>query len=692
MEKDILDHSRDINQLAKRIEKMETKSEELITHPDNLSSDRMIRTEIREKKNAIYEQMEQMSKDMQQHQTTMAKLSKAKDKAFEMIREMQRTIEIINDEMTINDKHILNNRNSLNILSSNMSDQQRDNRDILKRLEAHEIKLNARGTVNAKPWAKHSDIEKYPILQVYETNTHFSKLAPLLENIKLQGDDLNSIKQFWDSINAAIMTSLSTMKFLPEYDDLTHTFDPIDHLMPPPIHPQYNDANNAMKQYGTTIRLHMQKQSTFASHIAPKASILQQEQSLEKSGFTMMYEIIKSLSPQLGGEYRDMQQYVETLKIIDGEPVLEYYLRALRMSQEIQLQADNTGQNNRLIRRFVTQLFNIKSFTECMRPTMSQLQQFFRVPNNHLTQFPRQLKTIYEKDIKEKCAPLLITPNAKYTPPTPTVAKMNISLHPREAYTSNVNIEEVSREMDIHDPQINAARLSTNTTKDMLKSNSYTPTRCDVCGLTQKECHQLMKNIHDPTDPNKCCFRGPKFIDDKQLRETVMQYNLKNPGPPTHNQKSELTPTVSQQNRPPIKPNIPTPVVNKVQYAYRGEIATEGDVTNTTTSKIDTEEVDPIKAMIEKIEPSYQFEDLPPPTINMFKLPHQTPTPNESIPDKSQITGELGYCTGCDEFGKVGVHCYYCGEEYLQYNIHNYSTQEVHTEVKTSIKDDTERK
>ena len=71
-----------------------------------------------------------------------------------------------------------------------------------------------------------------------------------------------------------------------------------------------------------------------------------------------------------------MQQYVETLKIIDGEPVLEYYLRALRMSQEIQLQADNTGQNNRLIRRFVTQLFNIKSFTECMRPTMSQLQQF----------------------------------------------------------------------------------------------------------------------------------------------------------------------------------------------------------------------------------------------------------------------------------------------------------------------------
>ena len=122
---------------------------------------------------------------MQQHQTTMAKLTKAKDKAFEMIREMQRNIEEIKEDTTINDKHMLNNRNSPSITSNNISDQQRDNRDILKRLEAHEIKLNARGTVNAKPWAKHSDIEKYPILQVYETNTHFSKLAPLLENVYL---------------------------------------------------------------------------------------------------------------------------------------------------------------------------------------------------------------------------------------------------------------------------------------------------------------------------------------------------------------------------------------------------------------------------------------------------------------------------------------------------------------------------
>ena len=159
--------------------------------------------------------------------------------------------------MTINGKYMLNERNSLNILYNNMSDQQRDNRDILRRLDTHKIKLNAIGIVSAKLLAKNSDAEIYVIHQVYETNTYISKLGPLLETIKLQGDDLTSIKYFWDSINAEIMTSLSIMKFLPKYDDLTYIFDLIDHRIPQYLHSQYDDESNTIKQYGTTIRLNM---------------------------------------------------------------------------------------------------------------------------------------------------------------------------------------------------------------------------------------------------------------------------------------------------------------------------------------------------------------------------------------------------------------------------------------------------
>ena len=37
----------------------------------------------------------------------------------------------------------------------------------------------------------------------------------------------------------------------------------------------------------------------------------------------------------------------------------------------------------------------------------------------------------------------------------------------------------------------------------------------------------MLKDIHDPTNPNKCCLRGPRFIQDKQLKEWINQYNLK---------------------------------------------------------------------------------------------------------------------------------------------------------------------
>jgi len=89
------------------------------------------------------------------------------------------------------------------------------------------------------------------------------------------------------------------------------------------------------------------------------------------------------------------------------------------MSQEIQAQKDKIGQNNRLIRRFVTLLFQIKSFTECMREMMTQLTRFFILPDNHLTKFHNGLQAIYTHDIIDKFTPLVITPNAKYNPPKP---------------------------------------------------------------------------------------------------------------------------------------------------------------------------------------------------------------------------------------------------------------------------------
>ena len=85
----------------------------------------------------------------------------------------------------------------------------------------------------------------------------------------------------------------------------------------------------------------------------------------------------------------------------------------------------------------------------------------------------------------------------------------------------------------------------------------YTPTRCTVCGKTQKEIHEMLKQIHDPSDPDNCCFRGPKYIKDKDIRETVMQYNLK---------QTRVTSNNSHTGDKQPSTSLPDPKINKTDF------------------------------------------------------------------------------------------------------------------------------
>ena len=95
--------------------------------------------------------------------------------------------------------------------------------------------------------------------------------------------------------------------------------------------------------------------------------------------FDLLFALFIKMSPQIGRYARDLEHYVMSLKISDGEPVLDYYLRTLRMFKEIQLQQDTTGQNNRLICRFVTQLFIYAPFMKCLCPVMILINAHFYV-------------------------------------------------------------------------------------------------------------------------------------------------------------------------------------------------------------------------------------------------------------------------------------------------------------------------
>ena len=94
----------------------------------------------------------------------------------------------------------------------------------------------------------------------------------------------------------------------------------------------------------------------------------------------------------------------------------------------------------------------------------------------------------------------------------------------------------------------------------MMEGSKCTPKRCTVCGKTQKELHQWLRRIHEDDDPDNCCFRGPKYIKDKNIRESVMQYNLKHAG-----STSSIQSEASKQS----SKNLPEPKANKIDMKHQ---------------------------------------------------------------------------------------------------------------------------
>ena len=90
------------------------------------------------------------------------------------------------------------------------------------------------------------------------------------------------------------------------------------------------------------------------------------ENVMMNDGLKLSWTIVQNSSPQLGGDARDSQKYVTTLTFIDREALLDFYIRALVMLQEIEIQKDITGQHNRLIRRFITLLSSLPQYNQLL--------------------------------------------------------------------------------------------------------------------------------------------------------------------------------------------------------------------------------------------------------------------------------------------------------------------------------------
>ena len=126
----------------------------------------------------------------------------------------------------MNDSYMLKSKNKINDISEIVKDQTIHQRRLLNKVEDHDLKLNTTEKYSVSSlFSFMSDVDQYPILKSATSSyTHFSNLSKMIESICLPDDSLASIQYFYDSVNTAIMTTLTSNKFLPDYGALSPNF------------------------------------------------------------------------------------------------------------------------------------------------------------------------------------------------------------------------------------------------------------------------------------------------------------------------------------------------------------------------------------------------------------------------------------------------------------------------------------
>ena len=127
-------------------------------------------------------------------------------------------------------------------------------------------------------------------------------------------------------MNTEFISTLNANTGFEEYEDIMETYSIKDDLVPPLGHTQRNQGLEAYKNFTRVLRDHLVKETTIDKTKCPKAYKCLTRHLLNNDGFDILLNIIQKGSPQLGGDERDLSQYVDSFTVQDGEELMEFFI------------------------------------------------------------------------------------------------------------------------------------------------------------------------------------------------------------------------------------------------------------------------------------------------------------------------------------------------------------------------------
>ena len=206
----------------------------------------------------------------------------------------------------------------------------------------------------------------------------WSKFHDNLKESKLQGDGLLHLKRFCNSIDTTLASTIVCNTGIGEYASLYSITSTKSKLVSPLAHADYNLCNPAYFHLSRILRDHLLKRNVVSSISAPKSYNTLTRYKIDDDGFNILQKLVFTGRSQLGGEERNMYEFINTLTIIHAEYLVNLYHRAKTMEQEIILQQDKNGHHNRLVKKFIDLISCIPHFQVHLTSVIKSTHKFFR--------------------------------------------------------------------------------------------------------------------------------------------------------------------------------------------------------------------------------------------------------------------------------------------------------------------------
>ena len=397
---------------------------------------------------------------------------------------------------------------------------------------------------------------------------HPHRFLQYIDNIKLNGDTISHLHQFYERICLAFHSSFSKpTDILPPFRNISPQYS-FFHLLVPKneYYLGFHAILNTYNWYGSALYAGLTDSNTISPRVAPLAHRAIQIDKTETDGWQLLYLLLSTRNPLLGGRGDNVTMEITNLRVCHDEDIHKFYERVMTLQEKLEFSTE-TISKTKLLEKYLHAMTKSTEHHYLLQHFLVDLNLHIAREGHNITHPTMTVHTIYRHLVATN-APTTFTIKStkKYKPNISqlSTAKLNVDNQEQSIQNNEVSPTNQSHDNDnnnnstfiLHDIDDEQYYLKYDPTIQAFRchSNQRSKIICEACGLAGYPA-------------SKCFRRGFSFLP-RDVQRRISAYNTKYGDTPTEDKSPQES---NKQILPAPTTKIPDTTDNKTINIHQYE-------------------------------------------------------------------------------------------------------------------------